>query len=516
MAGARHSLADHGLGALFGHAHGDGEHDHDHDHDLPGAEPDAEPATLLSLGLDIGSSSTQAALSRLSLHGAGFGRHAHGELLYVSPVMATPFRGQAIDEDALWALLEKLFREVGVAPDAIDTGAVILTGAAARRENAAALAARLSEAVGDVVCAAAGDHMEARLAAYGSGAVAASREGGGRRLLLIDVGGATTKLVLIDGGEVLSTAALEVGGRLLVVDREDRVTRLEPWGARHAAAADVAWSLGEAIAPSSRALVADVMARLVLQVAKAAVHGEAAPAEAAATMRTLPLTVAGPIDGVMVSGGVGEYVYGRETRDFNDLGRTLGRALRRRLDQDPLGAPLLEPTERIRATVLGASRHTVQMSGDTLYLSSHAALLPRKNLPVLRLSLDLSGTIRPNELAAAIRGRLAQMDDASDLALSMSWGGEPSHARLLALARGLADGFKQRIAEGRPLYLLLDGDAAASLGAILREEVGTPVEVLVIDGVCLGELDFIDLGRIRLPSRAIPVTVKSLLFGAAS
>ncbi|MGC1304845.1 MAG: ethanolamine ammonia-lyase reactivating factor EutA, partial [Caulobacteraceae bacterium] len=162
MASERHTLADHALGALFDHAHGDGEHDHDHD--LPHSGEEAAPEALISLGLDIGSSSTQAALSRLSLHGAGFGRHAHGELLYVSPVLATPFRDEAIDEDALWALLERVFDEAGVRPDGIDTGAVVLTGAAARRENASAIAARLSKAVGDLVCATAGDHMEAMLA----------------------------------------------------------------------------------------------------------------------------------------------------------------------------------------------------------------------------------------------------------------------------------------------------------------------------------------------------------------
>jgi ethanolamine utilization protein EutA len=502
----RHSLADHALGALYGHVHEGDDHDHDHFD----ASEDASPQTLISLGLDIGSSSTQAVLSRLELHGSGRGRHTHGTVLYASPVMATPFRGEAIDEAAVWAILERVFREGGVGPDQIDTGAVILTGAAARRDNAAVIAARLSEAVGDLVCAAAGDHMEAMLAAFGSGAVAASREGGGRRLLLVDVGGATTKLALLDRGEVLATAALNVGGRLLVVDREDRLVRLEPWGVRHAGRAGLSLAPGGAVPAGGRSAVAEVMATLVLQAVEAALGDVQARPDLADAMLTPPISPTGAVDGVMVSGGVGEYVYGRERRDFNDLGLSLGLALRRRLESETTGARLLEPAERIRATVIGASRYTVQVSGDTLYLSSHAALLPRRNLPVLRLPLDLSGVIEPQAVAEALHARLTP---GSDVAVALRWGGEPSHDRLHALARGLVAGLAEYIAEGRPLYLLLEGDVAASLGALLRHELGVTVEVLAIDGVNCGEFDYLDLGRIRLPSRTVPVTVKSLLVG---
>src|SRR6202012_480364 len=110
--------------------------------------------------------------------------------------------------------------------------------------------------------------------------------------------------------------------------------------------------------PASRAQVAGLMAGLVLQAAMAAVRGEPLSSGAAVAMRTAPIVSAGRIDGVMVSGGVREDVYGRERRDFNDLGLALGHALRRLLGGDALGAPLLEPAEGIRATVLGASRHT--------------------------------------------------------------------------------------------------------------------------------------------------------------
>jgi ethanolamine utilization protein EutA len=70
----------------------------------------------------------------------------------------------------------------------------------------------------------------------------------------------------------------------------------------------------------------------------------------------------------------------------------------------------------------------------------------------------------------------------------------------------------EAIAAGRPLYIMLDGDVAQTLGAILREELNVKNDILVIDGVVLWDFDYIDLGRIRMPSQTVPVTIKSLVF----
>jgi ethanolamine utilization protein EutA len=506
----RHTLADHALGALFGHSHHD--HDHDHDHDEAFAQPgETSSRPLVSLGLDIGSSSTQAVVSRLTANGVG--RFSQAQILYASPIMATPFHaGGTLDDAALWRMVERVFSESGVGPDDIDTGAVILTGAAAERRNAAAVADQLSQAVGDLVCTAAGDHMEARLAAFGSGAVAASQAGDGRRILLVDVGGATTKLAVVERGEVLATAALAVGGRLMVVDARDRIIRLEPRGAEHARRAGFAWALGEDIPPNGRDEVARRMACLIAEAVGEVMAGTPPSPAIAKVLLTEPLAIVGGIDAVMVSGGVAEYVYGHEKRDFGDLGRPLGLALRVQLER--LGRPLQEPTERIRATVLGASRYAVQMSGDTVYLSSHARLLPRRNLSVAFVPFDFSGAVSPGAVADAIRVRLSENDGSDQIkALAFAWGGEPSYKRLRAFAEGLVAGLGAPVATAGPLYILLEGDAAANLGAILKEDLAVSSDVLVLDGIKVGDFDYLDLGRIRLPSRTVPVTVKSLLFG---
>jgi ethanolamine utilization protein EutA len=218
---------------------------------------------------------------------------------------------------------------------------------------------------------------------------------------------------------------------------------------------------------------------------------------------------------VMFSGGVAEYIYGREMRDFGDLGRRLGHALRRRLDAGALPWPLLPARECIRATALGASEYSVQLSGNTLYISNPAALLPRRNLQVLRPPCELPQAIAPEAVAAAIRRHLAlfDLDDAAqDLALAFRWSGEPSYERIAAFARGIVAGLSRRVAARLPLYLVLDGDLAQTLGRVLRDELGLRSELLVVDGVTLTDFDYVDLGRIRLPSHTVPVTVKSLLF----
>jgi len=234
---------------------------------------------------------------------------------------------------------------------------------------------------------------------------------------------------------------------------------------------------------------------------------------------TKPLGEMGHIDGLMVSGGVGEYAHGRESRDFGDLGRALGHALRARLDAGALPFPLLPPGECIRATVLGASEHSVQLSGDTIYISSHAALLPRRNLPVLRPRLDLSGAVDPVAAGAAImehRAAFDRLDPSEPFALSLPWRGEPSYERVRALAEGVAKGLADMIGARTPLYLLVVGDLALTIGAILKRDMAIASEVLAIDGVAAGDFDYIDLGRLRLPSHTLPATIKSVLFGAAA
>src|SRR6516162_3033980 len=247
----------------------------------------------------------------------------------------------------------------------------------------------------------------------------------------------------------------------------------------------------------------------------AALTARPMPPDIAHLYLTDPIVDFGAIEGVMFSGGVGEYVYDREDRDFGDMGRRLGHALRRRIDAGALPWPLRPAHECIRATALGASEYSVQLSGNTSYISAPGVLLPRRNLQVLLPPFICAETIDPDELARAIRNHITAFDlDGTDrnIALALRWSGPPSHPRLAAFAEGIKRGLAERIAKRLPLYIMLDGDVAQTLGHLLRDECHIGGNLLVIDGVVLWDFDYIDLGRIRMPSYTVPVTIKSLVF----
>src|SRR5262245_38769520 len=230
-----HALADHLSAQDVNHRHeGDFDHDHD-DFEAEGALEDnplwiQDNVALTSVGIDIGSSGTQVIFSRIHLRRLAEDLTSRyfvvkRETLFLSPVSLTPYQSETrIDEAALKTIIDAAYRSAGIEPKDIDTGAVILTGEALRRENAQGISAMLSEAGGDLVCATAGHHMESMLAAYGSGAALRSSEDG-IRILNLDIGGGTTKLAIVEGGRVLATAAVHIGGRLLVVDADGQIGR---------------------------------------------------------------------------------------------------------------------------------------------------------------------------------------------------------------------------------------------------------------------------------------------------
>jgi ethanolamine utilization protein EutA len=517
----KHTVQDHRFGEDASHAHGD-DADHDHDHDFVGDDGEQESlwrqdnVILQSVGIDVGSSGTQVVFSRIHLRRIAedlSSRYAVVErtALYQSPISLTPYSSDTlIDAQALGGIIDRAYQASGLHPDEVDAGAVILTGEAMRRENSGAIAAVLAEQGGEFVCATAGHHMEAMLAVYGSGAAKRSYDGKSR-ILNVDIGGGTTKLGLVQNGELVATAAVHLGGRLMVVDDHDVLTRLEPAGQYLAKQAGFDWELGHKVSRADLAKVAKWMADALMRVLTQRFTHE----DLQHLFLTDPVEDWGPLDGIMFSGGVAEYVYQREMRDFGDLGKLFGSAVRQRVDYGLLPAALLPAGECIRATVLGASEYSVQLSGNTTFISEPAVLLPRKNLQVVPLNLTLGPQIDASEIAQALDQSFRRHDleeGAQDVAVSLRWLGAPSFDRLSALANGLLQGLPRTLAEKRSLYILTDGDIAHNLGHLLQEEERVQSEVLVIDGITLWGFDFVDLGRIRMPSWTVPVTVKSLVF----
>jgi ethanolamine utilization protein EutA len=516
-----HTLEDHSLGDIFFHEHG-ADADHDHDDDFLDVPLDQNPlwiadnVRLTSVGIDVGSSGTQVIFSRLHLRRMAEDMSSryyvvNRETLFQSPVALTPYESETrISGEELGRILDEAYAAAGLKPDDIDAGAVILTGEALRRENSKAIAATVSDRGGDFVCATAGHHMESMLAAFGSGAAAASQEGD-RRILNVDIGGGTAKLAILEEGQVKVTAAVHVGGRLQVVDENGVIVRLDPAGKTHAARAGFDWKLGDTVTSEQLDKVADVMAQTMID----SLLVRPIPPDIQNLYLTDPIEDWGRIDGVLFSGGVAEYVYRREDRDFGDMGLRLGHAIARRLDAGALPWELLPAGECIRATALGASEYSVQLSGNTTYISNPGELLPRRNLMVIQPPYECPEEINAEDVAKAVKAHRKTFEvdnDDREIALSFHWKGMPEYGRMHAFAMGLVMGLDDMIAAGKPLFIVLDGDIAQSLGHILKDEMEVPVGVLVIDGVVLWDFDYIDLGKIRLPSRTVPVTIKSLVF----
>ncbi|MFD3524249.1 ethanolamine ammonia-lyase reactivating factor EutA [Streptomyces sp. NPDC058653] len=502
------------------HDHGDsGDHDHDHDHgeSVRPDDPDhplweRDQITLTSVGVDIGSATTQLLFSRLTLRRQGRELSSafavvDKRVIHESAVALTPYaQGLRIDDGRLRDIVDRAYREAGISADEVDTGAVILTGEATRRRNARAIADLFASRTGRFICATAGHGMEATLAAHGSGAVARS-ERDHARVLNIDIGGGTTKLSVAESGTVRATAALHLGARLIVVDGSGRIVRLEPAGRRLAASLGLDWSLGDRAGPAELARLAALMADTVVA---AVGSGPVALGELDWLRLTEPLTEWGPYDAVLFSGGVAEYVYGREPREFGDAGALFGRALAERADRLP--GPLEDGGRAIRATVLGASQYTVQVSGNTIHISD-PGLLPLHNLRVVRPDVDLTGRIDPERIAAAIGAQLARGDvrPADSLVFGFRWGGLPSFPRLDAFVEGVRLGLGDRIAAGLPLCLLFEGDIAKSVGGILLDQ-GVTAPVVSVDGITVAELDYVDIGAVLPKSGTVPVSLKSMVF----
>lgn len=466
---------------------------------------------LVSVGVDIGSSTSHLVFSRLLLERLD-NRYVVSErvVLHESEVLLTPYaEDQTIDADALRAFVDRQYALANVTPEQVDSGALILTGVAVRRRNARAIGELFAAQAGKFVAVSAGDALETTLAAFGSGAAARSiREGA--RVMNIDIGGGTSKIAVCEGGAVVELSALDIGARIVAMDADGRVQRIEEAGAR--LAAEVGLSLAIGAVPDAAGLqrLVECMAERLFE----ALQGPAAvSAETAALLRLEPLAGARRPDVVCFSGGVSEYIYGREAQAYGDLGPALARAILQRVQA---WGPRIEPPDQgIRATVIGASQYTIQVSGSTIFVEPQATL-PLRNLPVITPVLPLHEE-RPDvdTIAAGVRAALRRMDlllSDQPVALCYRWQGSATYARLDAFCRGVAAGLSQILDQGLPLVLVGDGDIGGLVGIHAHSELQMTNAVVSIDGIVLQEFDFIDIGALLDTSGAVPVVIKSLVF----
>ena len=429
--------------------------------------------TLLSVGLDVGTTTTQLIFSRLTVENRASGfavpemEITGREILYRSPVAFTPLQGKdLVDGEGLCRLVQQQYDAAGILREEVDTGAVIITGETSRKENAATVLSALSSFAGEFVVATAGPDLESVLAAKGAGAVAFS-ERTGKRVLHMDIGGGTSNLALIEKGKILRTGCFNVGGRLL----------------RPGYASPVLRGVGETPQKVIPQLVACLEMAAGLRLATDLM-------EKLSTEETgRPWQVPEAPVVLSFSGGVADCMQRDYPDDaFGDIGPMLGRALR---ESRLCKGEYRFGEETVGATVIGAGCHSTRLSGSTVFYRNIS--FPLRNLPVEVLDgeLDLETQIRTALHAPETQPVLMLPEVPVD------------YARVKATATAISGSFR-----GKALYLCMAQDMAKALGNCLSLLL-PEVPILCLDRVRLRQGDYLDVGQPVGP--AVPVVVKTLV-----
>ena len=444
---------------------------------------------LLSIGLDVGTTTTQLILSELKVENKGNAfsvpEMVIGErkLLYQSPVTFTPLiSGELVDGEKIAAWVEEQYRLAGITKSQVDTGAVIITGETSRKENARQVLHHLSGFAGDFVVATAGPDLESVLSAKGAGATDYSAKTG-KSVLHMDIGGGTSNLSYIENGQITATGCLNVGGRLVKFDQLGKVTYLSPV---LTGLCDL--RLGEVPTENQLKAVTDTLVQ-ALQMA-AGLLPPTALLDKLTTKENTALWTPKKAEVISFSGGVADCIEAnRESFAFGDLGVLLGRAIR---ESDLCKGQYRLGEQTIRATVIGAGCHSAQLSGSTVFWDGVS--LPQKNLPVAVLAMPLT--------EEAVQNAYTRFDT-DTVVLSLSGYPSPSYEQVQELAKILVAG-----SGDRELLICLEQDCAKALGHSIRL-LSPRKPCLCIDRIRLQNESFLDVGKPVGP--ALPVVIKTLI-----
>lgn len=421
--------------------------------------------SLLSVGLDVGTTTTQLIVSSLQVENRATAFQVpdlsitQRNILYQSPIHFTPLLDRhRIDADGIRSLVIREYEAAGITREAVDTGAVIITGETSRKENAAAVVQALSDLAGEFVVATAGPDLESILAAQGSGAVQYSRETG-KPVLNIDIGGGTSNFAWIRDGKITATHCINVGGRLIKFDPHGTVTEVSP-------VLDNQKDLCVGHCPSLSRL------RQLAQDLTDQLEAAAGPEEDFVTC---------------FSGGVAECIrQDFPPLAFGDLGPLLGATIR----QSPRFQNHIFCNQTIRATVIGAGCHSTQLSGSTIF---HRGIsFPLRDLPVAPVE----------EFSLPALSRPFVVHDTTPI-LSLPDLPSPSYHTLTHLA----DALLQAIPTGS-ILLSTRQDLAKALGQILALRTTRPI--LCMDRLELRPDTYLDVTAPVGP--ALGVIIKTLVF----
>lgn len=479
----------------------------------------ADKTAILSVGIDVGTSTTQVVFSKLQMDNAGgyfsVPRVAivDKKVVYKSEVYMTPLKTDVlIDTDALRDIVAAEFRKAGYRPEDTDSGAVIITGESARKENSDAVLKSLSDFAGDFVVSAAGPDMESLIAGKGSGAWQYSMDHH-CRVANLDIGGGTTNVVLFEDGEPLARGCLDIGGRLICMNPQGIITKVSPAAAVMAQAAGVSVSVGDRCDELKLTAVTRQMAAALNAYLGVGTKDIDAILRQIKTPGSSDFPVPEKVQAVFFSGGVADLIYheSADTWAYGDIGVLLGRAIREsRLFTD---FQKMEPGETIHATVVGAGTYTTTISGSTITYSDD--IFPLKNIPVIKLDEELQEACFAGETEPVIRRIqwVLGQNDEEHFILAMPGKRNPGYTEMKRAAASIRQIMDRVQPPGEPILLVIESDIAKAMGQMIRQQPDLKRQVVAIDSIHVEDGEYVDMGKPMMNGMVIPVVVKTLIFG---
>lgn len=476
----------------------------------------SESRDLLSVGVDVGTTTTQIIFSRLNLKDVSRPGQipridiTERNVIYQSPIVFTPLIDfETIDADKLEEIVRREYAAAGVDTSQVETGAVIITGETAKKKNADEILRALSGLAGEFVVSVAGPNVESLIAGKGAGAAQYSQQNYAT-VTNIDIGGGSANSATFRTGNLIGAAAMNYGGRILEIEHATGRVRHIAEPAKHILN-DIGLNLKVGDTPSLEELrrFTDRMADMTVEL----IEGTSSPL-AQKIYLTPPVGASGKGSVLMFSGGIGHYYYNpipinsvSDATRHDDVGPLLAESLRKHPMLNTY--TIVQPAETVRATVLGASTQTVTLSGSTIW--AEREILPLKNVPVTRPNLPAS--LEPTSISRSIADAVARwdVDLATDpFAVALELEQSLDYQSLTQLASGLKN-FADSMPSERPLIAIIERDYAQALGQTVKG-LDPARSLLVIDQVGLSEGDYIDIGTPLMDGRVVPLSVKTLIF----
>ena len=468
---------------------------------------------MLSVGIDIGSSTSHLVFSRLVLsrersflNPSNRFQLVEREIIYESEIIFTPLINRyTIDIEAIVKFCKEEYKKAGITPEMVESGAVVVTGETAKKKNADEIVRRLSSESGKFVSASAGPNYESVLGAMGSGIVDLSRETQ-RTILHADIGGGTSNLAIASKGNVHSTSCTNVGGRLLGIDNDFKIWRIDEPTNFLMQELGMTYTIGDTIPEEDARTVAREYAKALVEV----MQGPAESRIAKELMMTDGLDFSIPIDDISFSGGVAELFYGSD-EGYDDIGMYLAEELKSLIEE--LGWNVIEPENKIRATVIGAGAFTLSVSGSTCYFDKSMEF-PISNIPVIPVNVTTEnytpGVVEKEVARAFAKYDMVEGDDIVALYFKDSL--YRSYSWLQEFVKSIENALPKSVASTKMVVLLFESDIGKMVGLMIRRETSIQHNLICLDELFLEEGDWIDIGEPLLAGQAFPVTVKSLVF----